>query len=44
MKIRKILVYLGDSELGNELPNSLKYCKDIVLFSASEKFLFSIYV
>ncbi len=39
MKIKKILVYLGDSELGNEILNSLKYCKDIVLFSASEKSL-----
>lgn len=34
MKLKKILVYPGDSALGLEIINSLKYNKDIILYSA----------
>lgn len=34
MKIKKVLVYSGDSDLGLEIINSLKYNKDILLYSA----------
>lgn len=36
MKIKKVLFYPGDSDLGLEIINSLKFNKDIKLFSASK--------